>query len=88
MQLLQLLDFDLLLPQEVGIAIVLDSKVLLFVGRWQRVRNALGILEGLAIEKVRIRTRLLIILGEESSNKVLLTELVRVHGRLLEGARG
>ena len=48
----------------------------------------LGILEGLAIEKVRIRTRLLVVLGEEGSNKVLLTELVRVHGRLLKGARG
>lgn len=79
MQLLQLLDFELLLPQEVGIAIVLHSKGLLFVGRWQWLRDVLGVLEGLAIEKVRIRTWLLVVLGEEGGNEVLLTELVRVH---------
>jgi len=79
MQLLQLLDFELLLPQEIGIAIVLHSKILLFVGGWQWLRDVLGVLEGLAIEKVRIRTWLLVVLGEEGGNEVLLTELVRVH---------
>jgi hypothetical protein len=85
---LQLLDFDLLLPQEAGIAIVLDGKVLLFVGGGQRVRDVLGILEGLAIEKVRIRIWLLVVLGEEGGDKVLLAELVRVHGWWSEGERG
>ena len=78
--MLQLLDFDLLLPQKTGVAIVLDRKILLLVGGGQRIRKALGILEGLAIKKVRIRVLLLVVLGEEGSDKILLAELVRLHG--------
>jgi len=86
---LQLLDFELLLPQDVGIPVVLHGEVLLFVGRWQRLRDVLGILERLAIEKVRISTWLRLgVLGEEGGDEVLLTELVRVHRCWSEGERG
>ena len=78
----------MLLPQEVGIAIVLHSEVLLFVGRWQRFRDVSGVLEGLAIEKVRIRIWLLAVLGEEGGNEVLLTDLVCLHRWLSEGGMG
>jgi len=88
MELLQLLDLDLLLPQEVGVAIVLDAKVLLLVGRGQLLREVLGILEGLAIVKVRIRARLLVVLGEEGGDKILLAELIRVHRWRSSGGRG
>ena len=77
---MQLLDFDLLLPQKAGVAIVLDGKILLVVGGGERIRDVLGILEGLAVEKVRISIWLLVVLGEEGSDKVLLSELVRLHG--------
>lgn len=76
---MQLLDFDLLLPQEAGVSIVLDGKILLLGGSGQGIRNVLGILEGLAIEKVRISILLLVVLGEEGCDKLLLTELVRLH---------
>ena len=88
MQLLQLLDFELLLPQEVGIAIVLHREVLLLVGRWYRFRDVLGVLEGMAIEKVRIRIWLLVVLGEEGGNEVLLTDLVCLHRWLSKGGMG
>ena len=52
---------------------------MLFVGGGQRIRDVWGVLEGLAIEKVRIRSLLLVVLGEEGSDKVLLAELVRLH---------
>lgn len=80
MELLQLLDFDLLLPQQIGASIVLDGEVLLLAGRGQRLRDVLGILEGLAVEKVRIRTWLLAVLGENCRDKVPLAELIRMHG--------
>jgi hypothetical protein len=79
MQLLQLLDFDLLLPQEVGVAIVLEGKSLLLVGGGQRFRDVLGTLERLAIEKVRISALLRVVL-EEGGDEVLLAHLVCVHG--------
>jgi hypothetical protein len=79
-QLLQLLDLDLLLPQEAGATIVLDGEVLLLGGRGQRLRDVRGVLEGLAIEKARISIMLLAVLGEECCDKVLLAELIRVHG--------
>lgn len=81
MKLLQLLDFDLLLPQEARIASVLHGEILLFARRGQGFLDSLGILEGWTIEKVRIRSRLLTVLGEEGRDKVLLAELIRMHGR-------
>ena len=87
MQLLQLLDFDLLLPQKVGIPIVLDGEVLLLAGRGQRFRDVLGILEGLTVEKIRIRSWLLAVLGEESCDKVFLAKLICMHSRRMSGKR-
>ena len=85
MQLLQLLNFELLFPQKAGVAIILDGKILLLVGRGQRL-GVWGILEGL--EEVRIRILLLVVLGEEGGDKLLLAELVRLHGWGPEGEGG
>ena len=86
MQLLQLLNFELLLPQKAGAAIVLDGKILLLVRRGQWLRDVLCILEGL--EEVRIWIWLLVVLGEEGGDELLLAELVRLHGWRSEGGRG
>ena len=81
MELLQLLDFDLLLPQKAGVTIVLHGEILLVVGGgWQWIGDVLCILEGRAIEKVRISIRLLGFLGEEGSDEVPPAELVCLHG--------
>ena len=61
---------------------------MLLVGRGQLVRDVWGVLEGLAVEKIRIRARLLVVLGEESGDELLLAELVRLHDWGPEGGGG